>query len=308
MDLVVFSNEELPFALRALRTVVASDGDISPNERSLVESIARIHHVTVDVDRLESVTPEAAAAAITDPHRRKRLVQLAIVAALAEGAPVAAERAAAVEAFAKALDVLEPGVKVIKEVSDGHTMLARFDMVRRMRSFMSSYDKSISFADVVRHLGITEDTGLAARYRTLGNCAPGSFGRAFHEFYEEHGFGMPGEKRGVSEDLLFHDAGHVLSGYGVDAEGEIQQAAFQAGYVRSDGFMFLLFAILQFHIGIRLTPVAKARVGLFDVERVIRAATRGAACKLDLSDHFDIWKWKDVPLHTMRADLDIPPL
>jgi hypothetical protein len=119
---------------------------------------------------------------------------------------------------------------------------------------------------------------------------------------------MPGEKHGINEDFLFHDAGHVLSGYGVDAEGEIQQAAFQAGFVRNDGFLFLLFGILQFHIGIRLTPIAESAEGLFDVDRILRAVSRGAACKLDLSDHFAIWKWKDMPLQTMRAELGIPPL
>jgi hypothetical protein len=307
MDLVVFSKEELPVALGALRYVAASDGNVSPDERALVASIARIHGATVDFDRVESVTPERAAATLTDPHRRKRLVQLAIVTALAKGAPTP-EREAAVDALAKALDVPEAGIRVLREIREGHTMLARFDMVQRMREFMKSHDKSISFADVMRTLGITENAELAARYRALGGCAPGSFGRAFHDFYAEHGFGLPGEKHGISEDLLFHDAGHVLSGYGVDPQGEIQQAAFQAGYVRNDGFMFLLFAILQFHIGIRLTPIAKAQEGLFDVDRVIRAATRGAACKLDLSDHFDLLKWKDVPLQTMRSELGIPPL
>jgi hypothetical protein len=307
MDLVVFRPEELAFVLGALRNVAASDGAISPGERALVEGIARIHGTTVDFDRVESVTPDRVAAAIQDPHRRKRLVQLAIVAALTEGTPVP-EREAAVDALAKALEIPDTGVNVIRKLSHGHTIFARFDVLRRMRNFMTSHDKAISFAELLRTLGITEDAELAGRYRALANCAEDSFGRAFHSFYEEHGFGLPGEKHGINEDFLFHDAGHVLSGYGVDPQGEIQQAAFQAGFVRNDGFLFLLFGILQFHIGIRLTPIAKAEEGLFDVDRVLRAATRGAACKLDLSDHFSIFKWKDVPLQTMRADLGIPPL
>jgi hypothetical protein len=44
--------------------------------------------------------------------------------------------------------------------------------------------------------------------------------------------------------------GHVLSGYDTDPDGEIQQAAFQAGFVRKDGFMFLFFGIAQFHLGL----------------------------------------------------------
>jgi tellurite resistance protein len=307
MDLVVFRPEELPFVLGALRNVAASDSTISPGERALVEGIARIHGTTIDFDRIESTPPDRVASAVQDPHRRKRLVQLAIVAALAEGAP-APERETAVDALAKALEVSDTGVKVIRELSHGHTMFARFDVMRRMRNFMNTHDKRISFAEIVRTLGITENAELAARYRSLADCPADSFGRAFHSFYVEHGFGMPGEKHGIGEDFLFHDAGHVLSGYGVDPQGEIQQASFQAGYIRNDGFLFLLFGILQFHIGIRLTPIAKAEEGLFDVDRVLRALTRGAACKRDLSDHFDIFEWKDVPLQTMRAELGIPPL
>ena len=307
MDLVVFRPEELPFVLGALRGVAASDGTISPAERTLVEGIARIHGSVLEFDRVEATPPERVAAAIQDPHRRKRLVQLAVVAALAEGAPVPA-RDAAVDALAKALDVPDSGVDVIRKLSHGHTMFARFDVLRRLRNFTKTYDKSVSFAEIARTLGLTENLELAARYRALADCPEGSFGRAFHSFYKEHGFGLPGEKHGINEDFLFHDAGHVLSGYGVDPQGEIQQASFQAGFIRNDGFLFLLFGILQFHIGIRLTPIAKPEEGFFDVDRVLRAVTRGASCKLDLSDHFDVFAWKDKPLDAMRAELDIPPL
>lgn len=85
--------------------------------------------------------------------------------------------------------------------------------------------------------------------------------------------------------------GHVLAGYGTDPQGEIQQAAFQAGFVRDNGFMFLLFGILQFHVGMRITPIAKSYEGLFDVPRVLEALRRGAACKVEV-----------------RAELGVPPL
>jgi len=306
MDLVVFSPEELPTALGALRYVAASDGVISPEESALVESVARIHGVSIAFDRVEGVEPAKAAQVIVDPHHRKRLVQLAIVAALAQGTPVP-EREAAVSALAKALDVPDTGVHAIKELAHGHTLFARFDVMRRVRGFFTDHDKSLSVKDIARFIGLMEEPKLAARYQALEKCAPGTFGRAFHAFYREHGFALPGEKHGIGEDFLFHDIGHVLSGYGVDPQGEIQQAAFQAGYIRKDGFVFLLFGILQFHIGLRLTPIAKAEHGLFDVERVLRAVQRGAACKADLSDGFDLWPWVDVPLDQMRADLAVPP-
>jgi hypothetical protein len=108
--------------------------------------------------------------------------------------------------------------------------------------------------------------------------------------------------------MVFHDLGHVLSGYGTDPQGEIQQAAFQAGFARRDGFSFLLFGILQFHIGLRITPVANGYVGLFDVPLVLDALHRGASCKVDLSEGYDVFANKDRSLNAVRAELGILPL
>jgi hypothetical protein len=147
---------------------------------------------------------------------------------------------------------------------------------------------------------------LAARYRELGFCAQGTFGRAVYDHFVDNEFKFPGEIGGIP--MVFHDVGHVLSGYGTDPQGEIQQAAFQAGFARRDGFSFLLFGILQFHLGMRITPVAKGYRGLFDVNRVLMALHRGASCMVDISEDFDVFAHKDRPLDEVRAELGIPPL
>ena len=148
---------------------------------------------------------------------------------------------------------------------------------------------------------------LAARYRALAACAPHSFGHAVFTHFTSNGFSFPGEKHGVAA-MVFHDVGHVLSGYGTEPHDEILQAAFQAGFSRRDGFVFLLFGILQFHLGLRITPVAKGYRGLFDVKAVLRAAERGAACRVDLGDRLDLFAYAQMPLDEVRAQLGIPPL
>ena len=75
--------------------------------------------------------------------------------------------------------------------------------------------------------------------------------------------------------MVFHDFGHVLAGYDTKPESEIQQGAFQGGFVREDGFAFLMFAVIQFHLGVKVTPVTDGFTGLFDVPKVLRAAQRG---------------------------------
>jgi hypothetical protein len=308
MDLQVFPSHELEVVLRALRGVAASNEVFSDAERQFVTSIALMHGAEVDVDALRPISVEEVAWVVREAHTRKRLVQLAIVMALVEGQPsTPTERA--VRSLATALEIEDTGLDVLYDLSRGHTLLARIEVTRRMRNSIRKNDDFPGFLKTAAQaLGLfPEDPELAARHEALGRCAPGTFGRALHTHFRENGFAFPGEKHGTVA-VMFHDVGHVLSGYGVDPQSEIQQAAFQAGFKREDGFLFLLFGVLQFHLGLRITPIAKGQHGLFDVKRVLRAAERGAACKQDLSAGFDYLAHADVPLERLRAELGIPPL
>jgi hypothetical protein len=305
MDLVIFPHEELIVVLRALRTVASANDAFTDDEAALVRGFARLHGVDVDPQRLDPVTPSDVAAVLTDPHRRKRAVQLAIVMSLVEGTPaVATEKA--VRDLARALDVPEPGVRVLDELAHGHLLLARFDMMRRMRRFVASGEGLKGLFKMVAPLVGFDEPEAAARHRALGACAEGTLGRALFDHYQDNGFNFPGDR--VPARIVFHDLGHVLSGYGTDPRGEIQQAAFQAGFVREDGFLFLLFGILQFHLGMRLTPVAQGEKGFFDVDLVLRALARGAKCKVDLSVEYDVFEHANEPLDEVRARLGVEPL
>lgn len=307
MDLRVFAPNELDAVLRALRQVALADDRFTDAEQALIDGVARFHGVKVDATSLAPITPEEAARVVTDPHRRKRAVQLAIVMALVEGEPSRASDEA-VQRFAAALGLAEEGLDVLYEMTHGRALIARVDMVRRFSRFLRSTEGFPGMLNVARAflgLGGGYDS-VAARYRSLESCAPETFGRAIFDYYAENGFKFPGEPGGIP--LGFHDVGHVLSGYGTDPQGEIQQAAFQAGFARRDGFTFLLFGILQFHVGMRITPIAKGHHGLFDVPAVMEALHRGACCRLDLSEGFDVFERKDRPLEDVRRELGIPPL
>jgi len=66
--------------------------------------------------------------------------------------------------------------------------------------------------------------------------------------------------------------------------------------------------IVQFHLGLKVTPIAAPRTGLFDVRKVIRAVERGAACRDDLSARWDHWAWVELPLEEVRERLGVPSL
>jgi hypothetical protein len=61
-------------------------------------------------------------------------------------------------------------------------------------------------------------------------------------------------------------------------------------------------------MGIQITPVSEGVTGFFDVEKVMTALARGAACK-DLSDpeQFDFWAFAAKPLEQARAELGVAP-
>ncbi len=311
MDLVVFDERETSCALRALRDVVTSNGRVTPAEARFIEVIAELHGTRVDVGSLRPIAAEEVARVITEPQRRKRVVQLAVIAAMVEGDVTSAE-AAAVRTLARALEVDDSSLKVLEDIAGEHRLLTRFDVMRRIMGSVGSraYEEE-GFAGVRKMLAPFtggEDPEVAWKYKSLGLLSEGTLGRAFWEHSTRNRFGFPGEKGGIPERMVYHDFGHVLAGYDTTPEGEIQQGAFQAGFVRQDGFAFLMFAVIQFHLGVKVTPVADARTGLFDVAKVLRAAQRGAACRVDLSDRWDPFPVADLPLERVRADYGIPPL
>jgi hypothetical protein len=306
MELRVFTQNELIVVLRALRRVALVNDRFTDAERALVEGVAQVHGMVVDADALEPISFEEVAAVVVAPHRRKRAVQLAMVMSLVEGVP-SAGTTTVVREFAGALSIDEAGLEVLYQLSYGQAFRARLDMIRRASRFIRNADGFPGiFKMTLPFLGFSGDLELAARYRSLESCPPGSIGRAVYDHFVDNGFKFPGEPGGIA--MIFHDLGHVLSGYGTDPESEIQQAAFQAGFARQDGFTFLLFGILQFHVGLRITPVAKGYKGLFDVPRVLAALDRGASCKVDVSQGYDLFANKNRPLEEVRRELGIPPL
>jgi hypothetical protein len=308
MDVAIFEAEQLPLVLGALREVALANDRFTPEEAALIEGLSQLHGQPLRADELRHVSFQELARVVTDPHRRKRVVQLAIIMSLVEG-QTSEGSSQPVVALARALEVSEPGVRVLDEVAHSRAMLARFDMVRRLQRFVR-HNGGPSFVSVAipALLGLAHDPELAARYYALAKYPPGSLGRALFQHFYEHDFALPGEKGGLPELMLFHDVGHVVSGYGVDPHGEIQQAAFQAGFARNDGFVFLLFGILQFHLGLRITPVAHGERGHFDVSLVLQALARGAACQVDFSDHFDFFRYASEPLAELRARWGVTPI
>ena len=314
MELAFLKPQQVPVALAALQSVAQSNGSLTAPERTLLELLAEMHGTRADLDSLPDVDPVALAAQVVDPHQRKRLVQMAVVMATVDG-DVSPVQERTVRSIAEALEVDEASLKVLHGLVNDSKLLTRVHMMRRlMGRFVGEAREKEGLKGVKKFMGPLlfggggEDHEVAWRYKQLGLLPQGTFGRAYWEFCTSRRFAFPGEPNGLPERMVFHDFGHVLSGYETDAEGEIQQGAFQAGFTRTDGFSFLIFVIVQFHLGLKVTPIAAPRTGLFDVRKVIRAVERGSACRDDLSARWDHWAWVELPLEEVRHRLGVAPL
>jgi hypothetical protein len=313
MELRIPPKDIIPFGLRAMKTVALANGRIDRAEKKLLAAAQSALGSSHDIEALTPIEPAELAVAVVDPHLREQLVSGMIVMTLVDGEATPAE-VEAVEAFAAALEIEPTYVRTLRKLVDGHTTALRFDLVRRFwpRAKIADAWKNGGTRWLARTLAATfkvkEDTALAERHRALARLPETTLGGAYAAFMRRNGFPFPGEKGGGPDFILYHDLTHVLSGYGTDPADETQVACFHAGARRKDPFTFIFFVMLQFHLGVRMTPATIGRKGMFDPEKALLAVRRGAACRIDPTDGWDAWPVMEKPLDDLRAEYGIPPL
>jgi tellurite resistance protein len=314
MDLEIPPADVIPYGLRAMKMVALASGEIAEQERALLDAAQRMFGTRHALDELPPITPEELAAKLVDPRLRKQLVLGMLLLSLADG-EASPEEAGVVEAFARALGVDTHEVKTFRRLSEGRLLLARLDVARRfwVRAHLVAKVKEGGLRWLARSLaamtGIREDGETAARYRALVDYPEGSLGRAYAGFIRGNGFSFPGEKGSPPEPIVVHDLTHTLSGYGTDPASEICVTAFHAGYRKEDPFTFLLFSMMQFNLGIAVTPITPGVTLNFDAPRVLAALRRGSMMKRDISDGtWDYWADLPRPIDEVRAELGVPPL
>lgn len=312
MELKRPTPEQAFWGLRAMKTVALADGELDASEVHLLGAIQQILGTSYHLDQLEPITPTDLAAAFPDPQLRTQLVNGLIVMSLMDRTADPKE-IALVEQFAQALEVSVPEVKTLRHVLEKEILHLRLDLARRfwvrdkLKALWNEEGLGGIFKFVGGMLGQYHNASIATRYQALEQYPSGSLGRAYWEYCHKNGFPLPGEKGGPPEIVVFHDITHVLSGYDTDPEGEVQVACFSAGYRRRDAFLFVFFVMLQFHVGIRMTPITTARTGFFHPEKALIALHRGAAMNVDLTDGWEYWPVMGEQVDVLRKRYNILP-
>ncbi len=298
--------------LRALKAVVLADGELHDLERGFLEAVqSHVLETDFDVAELEPIDGNELAALVTEKEHRERVLRACVMAALIDTEASPAELAL-IEDFARAFGVDAQPVEELRRIIDGRLALLRYDIARR--SFVGKrFQQHLAqkglrgLAQAIAAFAGFENKAIATKYRGLKSFPAGSLGRGYFEFIEENGFAMPGEKGGAPEPIVFHDCVHVLADYDTTPEEEVQVVAFQAGFQKYDAFFTLLGVVAQFHLGLRLTPVANASKFGVDPDQLMRALKRGTKVTRDLSDGWNPWDDFQTPVEELRARYNIPP-
>jgi ubiquinone biosynthesis protein Coq4 len=202
---------------------------------------------------------------------------------------------------------------VLDAVLRGRRLRARILAMRRvMRAMFADAYRAEGPSGVLRLVGAMffkapVHRNKLVQYKRLSLLPDGTLGRAYWKHMTENGFALPGEIGGIPDFVAYHDVGHVLAAHEATPLGEIQQGSFQGGSRRDDGFALIQFAILQFHQGIRITPITAPQTGNFDPAKVLWAIHRGAQCKLDITRQRDFWPLMSLPLEEARRRCALLP-
>lgn len=309
MDINVFAESELPIVARALRTALRPSGALAKDERRFLDTFARITGCEIES---EPAVISAAEVKLDSAHVRKRLVQLAAIAALLSR-PVNPASVNFVCELAESLGMKDPVTKTLKAMAEGKFLKARLLTARRgFRVMAKEAYLAEGWIGVLRFfgalfVGTTVNRDKHWRYKRLGLLPEGTLGREYWKHLTKLGFGFPGEPKGIPDSVAYHDIAHVLADNDTTPLGEIQQGSFQGGNRREDGFFFIQFVILHFHHGIQITPNAPAELGNFDPEKVLWAIHRGAACKVDMTHQWNFWPLMELPLSEARKRCELLP-
>jgi hypothetical protein len=305
--------------LRAMKTIASTPGPINPAQRALMEAAKKmILGIEADIDALAPVTPAELAAGFPDAALREQFTHGMIVMSVAGGVP-ARETVAEVEAFAAALGVSAPVLADLRRLAEHHMLIFKLAFLRRghigdiMKNQLAQKGPLNLAKSVLMMRGMMEDPALAARYRAWEKLPEGTLGRALIDFYNKHGFTVPGERGGFPEAGLYHDFCHLLGDYSTEPEGEIEVASFTSGFKKERPFYVMLFVVLIFSTGVNMRPTPDdfVTVGLLGkpgmAERMLAAVERGAHVNQDLSDKWDYWAWIELPIDEVRRRLNILP-
>jgi hypothetical protein len=320
MDVLPPSPHSAERQIGALATIArAATNGFSRPQRALLKAFQEVVFATAfDVDALDDVDAQSLADQVDVPAQGRQLVRFMVVLALTDGPPSRAQMEW-LRAYARALHVDEPAVNVIDHLARGHRLRFRIAFMRRshMRHYMkNTYRMAGGIFSVIRAVlrfrgVLPEDVEKANRFRALEKLPGDSLGHHFFAHCRKNALPFPGEQGGFPDGAVYHDFTHVLTGYDTSPQGEMKNAAFQAGYTKDDhDFFTWLISIVLHTTGVNLTPfemeMEPGRIGEEGLAaEILRELKRGTQMKVDLGERWSCWDYVELPIDVARERLGV---
>ncbi len=292
----------------------AADVDGGATDEQLAVIAALLHGYferDLDVAGLTGIDPAETAASFTGAPERRRVKELLVLIEYCRH-PVSEAQVGRVEEYAEALGESGPGLEMARDLVAQGRAAALADFRRYLDGPMfDQFEPQLK--DRYRDTLAAPDADLAAKLRTLGDCGPGTLGRAYVDFYERNGLTLPGDDPTEPAMFVAHDMCHVIGGYEPVAVDEIGLGAMQLGISDSDSHWLGFLGNLSVHEAGFLTsedgsliPKEATLIRPGAVETLAHTFNRGARCSGDFTmiDHLAI---AAEQLDAVRARFAVPP-
>jgi hypothetical protein len=317
MFLIHSCADQAPLLAGALVGACRGDGWLTPLQpRFLAVLFRELLGCGIDFDQVPPRPAHEVAAALPDPAQRLELVELMVTLEMLCN-PIPATLEASIEAYAAALAVEDRSLQLARDLAADATALALHDFYRL--NWIGEQDRlTPGFEDLLQRHGdrayaltIEPDPAEAARWHALEQCPSGSLGRALWDFYQERGFGVPGEPGAANGALAHHDWIHVLADYDTTPIGELEVTAFQAAASTLPGATLgFIGAVSIFQTGLLPSVVVSHYDHVLEQpgapERIADAIRRGRACHRDVFREIDFFAEAARPLVDCRRQWRVP--
>ncbi|MEO1225483.1 MAG: hypothetical protein AAFX92_14775 [Pseudomonadota bacterium] len=300
--------------LAAMAAVATANGAaLSDVDRRMLAGASRYifgQGTPFDVTALPDSTPEGLASALTGTDLAQDTARMLAIMALVDG-KLDTDRIDSVFAYADALDMHDPYMKLLRMSIDGDEPAALAEMINA--NMISITGKPWTSGDINEWLTPYghghEDETMADRFEALKALPEASFGHHFWAHFKHSNYEFPGEPTALNAAFSKpHDSAHVLTGFATDPRGELLVSTFTSTmhpYYPLAGHV--LPVIFSWHLNIEINKVAKDAKGALDPDVFWRAWAGGAATTVDTFDpKWDFWAHVETPLIDLRRRWSIP--
>ena len=313
--------EHAKVAIGAVLGAFAPSGGLDELQASVLESLSlALFDLDLRADPIQALSAVEFLEQSAPAFRHQAVCVMAVLEMVAS--PLSPAAADGVARYAHSLGVEHGALRAASDRADGHLRMMHADFERSswytrttIHGMLHGQFRELAKSKVA-YQGIAASPKIAKKWLALRECPEGSWGRGLADFYDQHDFPFPGERRGIYELGACHDFVHVLADYETTPEGELDVFGFIAAAMPGDEGLILLsvtFGLFQ-NDSIHRASGRRIRNARADtmadvgaVDRFTQAVHRGSMCTADVMsvDHFAL---APLPLAEVREMFNVVPL